>query len=102
MFKYTLKFLIFFHSLFSSGNFGIIFWIMAVSVIAYAKNLNLKANRWRLLFFGIIFVEIFHFLVIEYSSLIAYQDYVHRINMLPAVLAATFLPSIWFAGTELE
>ncbi len=102
MFKYTLKFRMFFHSLLSSGNFGIIFWILAASVAVYAKNLNMRGNRWRLLFFGIIFVGIFDFLVIEYSSLIAYQDYVHRINMLPAVLAAIILPSIWFAGTEPE
>ncbi len=96
------KFNWFLHSLFESGNFGILFIILAGNFLVFFKRILFSKLIWEALFVWVVFFEVFYLLVLKFPSLYFFQAYVHRVVMMLAVLCAVYLSSLWGSFMEDE
>lgn len=85
----------FYHSLFLSGNFGIIFYVFIANVVIYARRIFLTNLIWEFLLTSLVLVQTFLYMVGIYTILEMHQAIVHRVVMMPAVICSLFLVSLW-------
>lgn len=84
-----------FHSLFLSGNFGILFYVFMANVFLYARRIFLTKLIWEFILTSIIFIQIFMYMVVIYVRVDMHQAIVHRVVMMLAVICSLFLVSLW-------
>ena len=85
----------FFGSLFISGNFGIIFYVLLANILMNLRKILLTPLIWELLFLGLVYIEIFYYMAIKYTNLDLHPAIVHRTLIMLAVMSALFLSSLW-------
>lgn len=84
-----------FHSLFLSGNFGILFYVFVANVLLYARRIFTTKLIWEFILTSIVFMQIFLYMVVIYARVDMHQAIVHRVVMMLAVICSLFLVSLW-------
>lgn len=92
---YMIKLNGFIKSMFSSGNFGIIYYLVLVNLLLNIKKTVKTLLVWEFAFLAIVFLESFYFTVVLFNSLSSYSSIVHRVVMIPAVISCIYLSSLW-------
>ncbi len=86
----------FFHSLFLSGHFNVLFYLIVGNIIFFAgRIMQSKQLKWSLLFLSVLFFECFYYMVIVFDKKFSHQSIVHRVLLLLAVTGVVFLSSLW-------
>ncbi len=83
------------HGLLSSGNFGIIFYILIFNIIFNIKHLFHKNLVWEFLLLAVIAFEIYYFIEYKFDSPEFLSVIVNRAAIILAVISALFLSSLW-------
>jgi hypothetical protein len=91
----------FFESLFLSGNFGILFYVLIAAVVFNYRKVFSKHLVWEFAFITIVFLEIFYYMVFYFSELEMHSAIVHRTVIILSVVSSVFLASLW-AGPDEE
>ena len=88
--------------LFSSGNFGIIIYILIFNILINIKLILQKRNLiWELFFLSTITLEIYYFLEYKFDPPEILSVIVNRVAIALSVISALFLSSLWSQiGTE--
>lgn len=87
--RYSLR-----HGLFSSGNFGIIFYILIFNLIVNIKYVFHKKIIWEFLFLAIVSFEIYFFLEYQFDEPEILSVIVNRVAIILAVISSLFLSSL--------
>ncbi|GMT41928.1 MAG: hypothetical protein IEMM0002_0339 [bacterium] len=85
----------FWESLFLSGNFGIIFYVLLINVLFNIRKILLTPLAWEVLFLGLVFTEIFYYTVIRFDSIELHAAVVNRTVIMFALVSSLFLSSLW-------
>lgn len=89
----------FFHSMFLSGHFNLLFYLLIVSILFFSTRIYVsKRLKWSLFFFCVVFSECFFYMAIRWDRMLDHQSIIHRVMLLLAVTGALFLSSIWARG----
>lgn len=90
-----IKFFGFLRSMFSSGNFGILFYLLFAAFFFNFRRIFTARMFWGFLFWSILFFGIFFYTVIIYGNLDNHEDVIHRSLIVLAVTSSIYLASIW-------
>ena len=86
----------FFHSLFLSGHFNILFYLLVGSILFFAGRIAVsKRLKWNLFFFAVVFSECYIYMASRFDVALAHQSIIHRVMILLAVIGVLLLSSIW-------
>lgn len=85
----------FFGSLFISGNFGIIFYVLLANILMNLRKILLSRAIWGLLFLGLVYMEISYYMIIRWQDIALHTAIVHRTVIVLSVMSALFLSSLW-------
>lgn len=91
---YYIRLFGFSRSLFSSGNFGIIFYVLFATMLINLRSVFKGDLLWNFLFWGVVFSETFIYMVILYTNLNNFEDIVHRTVMVLAIISSIYLSSL--------
>lgn len=91
---FRVKFSAFFHSLFTSANFGILFYVLIANMVLNLKNILTTRRIWEFIFFFAVILEAYYYLVIRYQNLDRHEDVLQRAIMVVAVLGSIYLASL--------
>lgn len=94
-YPYYVKLFDFSRSLFSSGNFGIIFYVLFATMLINLRSILKGDLLWGFLFWGIVFSETFIYMVILPTNPNDFEDVVHRAVMVLAIISSIYLSSLW-------
>jgi len=83
------------HGLLSSGNFGILFYILIFNIVFNIKYVFHKKLVWELLLLATIAFEIYYFIEYKFDSPEILSVIVNRVAIILAVISALFLSSLW-------
>ena len=83
------------HGLLSSGNFGIIFYILIFNIVFNIKHLFHKKLVWEFLLLATVAFEIYYFIEYKFDSPEILSVIVNRAAIILAVISALFLSSLW-------
>jgi len=83
------------HGLLSSGNFGIIFYILIFNIVFNIKYIFHKKLVWEFLLLATIAFEIYYFIDYKFHSHEILSVLVNRVAIILAVISALFLSSLW-------
>lgn len=85
----------FWESLFVSGNFGIIFYVLIANIFMDIKRILTTPLIWELFFTSLVFMEIYYYMVMRFNQIEMHPAIVHRTVIMLSVIAALFLASLW-------
>ena len=83
------------YSFFSSGNFGIFFYILIANTLYYFRKIFFTPLVWSMFILIAVFCEIFYSSVILFPQWTLNQTTVHRSVMVLAVTGSIFLSTLW-------
>ena len=83
------------HGLLSSGNFGIIFYILIFNIIFNIKYIFHKKLIWEFLLLATIAFEIYYFIEYKFDPPEILSVIVNRVAIVLAVISSLFLSSLW-------
>ena len=86
---------IFWESLFSSGNFGVLFYVLSFNVAYYLRSICQSPFVWPLVALVLLFLEIFYNAIFLTPQFTIDKTTIHRSLMILAVSSALFLASTW-------
>jgi len=95
-----IKFWHFFTSLFYSGNFGILFYVLSAAVLVNMRKIFSTTLFWETLFIAIVTLETYVYMVLVFDISQGPQNIIHRTNLLLAVVSSVYLASLWSAIKE--
>lgn len=93
--SYTIRLLGFFNSMFSSSNFGVIYYIVILSISFNMKRIFKTRLIWELTFLTAVFLEAYFYALDFFWYYQGINTAYHRILMLPAVISCIYLSSLW-------
>lgn len=83
------------HGLLSSGNFGMIFYILIFNIAFNIKYVISKKLLWEFLLLATVALEIYYFLEYKFDPPEILSVIVNRVAIILAVISALFLSSLW-------
>jgi hypothetical protein len=86
---------IFWDSLFSSGNFGVLFYVLSFNVAYYLRTIFQSTLFWSLVVLVLLSLEISYNAIFLTPEFTIDQSTIHRSLMILAVSSALFLASTW-------
>ena len=92
---FTIKFWQFFSSLFYSGNFGILFYVLLAAVLVNMRKIFSTSLFWETLFIAIVMLETYVYMVLLFAINQGPQNIIHRTHLLLAVVSSVYLSSLW-------
>lgn len=94
-YPYYVKLSSFFRSLFTSGNFGLTFYLLFATILLNIRRMFTFDSLWVFLLGSAIFFEVFVYMVVIYQNLDNHQDILHRTIIIPAVISSIYIPFLW-------
>lgn len=94
-YPYYIKLSSFLRSLFTSGNFGLTFYLLFATILLGIRRIFTFDSLWVSLLGGAIFFEVFIYMVVIYENLDNHQDILHRTVIIPAVISSIYIPFLW-------
>ena len=94
-YPYYVKLSSFLRSLFTSGNFGLTFYLLFATILLNIRRMFSFGSLWVFLLGSAIFFEVFVYMVIIYQNLDNHQDILHRTIIIPAVISSIYIPFLW-------
>jgi hypothetical protein len=89
---------IFLYSTFISGNQGLIFFFLVATVLYNIKGLLFTRRVFESVFMSVLIAAVYFKVAVINMPLDALSDWIHRYLMVPALLSAVWIPSLWFNG----
>ena len=86
---------IFWESLFSSGNFGVLFYVLSFNMAYYLRTIFQSTLLWSLVVLVLLSLEIFYNAIFLTPEFTIDQSTIHRSLMILAVSGALFLANTW-------
>ena len=97
-YSFDSKLDIFLYSAFISGNQGLIFFILAATLLYNLKDLLSSRKVLEFVFIAVLITAVYFKMVVTNVPLDALSSWIHRYLMVPALLSAIWIPSLWYAN----